>query len=360
MVTAYAVILAGGVSERFWPLASPARPKQLLALLGGKSFLKATLERIEPLVPRTRQLIVTSRAHAAAVREEVPDLPEENLLVEPIGRNTAPALGLASLHLERRDPDPVFIALPSDHAVPDEAPFRVALERAIRLAKRGETVVFGLAPDRPETGYGYLQQGPTIEAGLYQVRRFIEKPDRATAERLLKRGDYYWNSGIFVWRNDRFQRLFQRHLPDHWARLSRLREILGTEAYHSAVEAVYQGMTSISIDTGVLEQAEGTLMLLGEFRWEDVGTWAALARVLPADGSHNVVLGEHVGLETHNCVIYSSSRPIVTIGVEGLVIVETEAGVLVCPKERSQEVRQVARLARETSRSSCSAGEERA
>lgn len=357
MVIAYAVILAGGVSERFWPLASPARPKQFLKLLGGKSFLKATLERVEPLVPRTHQLIVTSRAHAAAVREEVPDLPEENLLVEPIGRNTAPALGLASLHLERRGPDPVFMALPSDHAIPDEAPFRAALERAIGLARRGKTVVFGLAPNRPETGYGYLQQGPAVEAGLYQVRRFIEKPDRATAERFLKSGDYYWNSGVFVWRNDRFQRLFQRHLPDHWSRLSRLREVLGTEAYPRALEEVYQGIASISIDMGVLEKAEGTLMLLGEFRWEDVGTWAALARVLPADDSHNVVLGEHVGLETHNCVVYSAGRPIVTIGLDGLVIVETEAGVLVCPKERSQEVRQVARLAMETPGASSSTGE---
>lgn len=347
MAAVYAVIMAGGVSERFWPLASPERPKQFLRLLGGKSFLRATIERIEPLIPLTHQFIFTGRVHAAAVREEVPDLPEENLIVEPVGRNTGPALGLASLHLERWDPDPVFIALPSDHAIPDEKPFRAALERAISLVGRGETIVFGLKPDRPETGYGYLQRGPEVEKGFYQVLRFFEKPDLETAEQFLKNGDYYWNSGIFVWRNDRFQRLFQRHLPGHWALLSRLREVLGTEAYQKTLEEVYQAIEGTSIDTGVLEKAHGTLMLLGDFRWDDVGTWAALARLLPADGSQNVVLGKHVGLETQNCVIYSSGRPIATIGLEGLVIVETEEGILICPKERSQEVRQVARLARE-------------
>ncbi len=346
MAMVYAVILAGGLSERFWPLSTPERPKPFLRLLGGKSFLRATVERIRPLIPFSCQLVVAGTGHAGLVREEVPELEEENLLLEPEGRNTAVALGLASLHVERKDPEAVVVALPADHAIPDEAPFLKALQRGIAAARAREgTVVFGIPPDRPETGYGYIQRGPALEEELYRVVRFWEKPDRPTAERFLRSGDYFWNSGIFVWQNRVLQWLLKRHLPAHWEALSRLREVLGTAAYPAVLQAVYAGLEGISIDAGVLEQAEGTVMITGGFHWDDVGTWAALARVLPPDASGNIVLGPHLGLETRDCVIYSTGRTIGTIGLEGLVIVETEQGILVAPKGKSQEVRRMARLA---------------
>ncbi|MBI3988104.1 MAG: mannose-1-phosphate guanylyltransferase [candidate division NC10 bacterium] len=350
MATVYAIILAGGLGERFWPLGTPERPKPFLRLLEGKSFLQATVERMRLLIPLSCQLVVTGRSHAGLVRGEVPDLPEENLLLEPEGRNTAVAIGLASLHLEQKDPEAALIALPADHAIPDEALFLKALERGIAAALAQEgTVVFGIPPDRPETGYGYIQRGQKIEEGLYQVHRFWEKPDLPTAEGFLRSGDYFWNSGIFVWRNRVLQRLLERHLPDHWQSLSRLREVWGTEVYNPLLQAIYARLEGVSIDSGVLEKAEGTVMVHGGFRWDDVGTWAALARVLPRDPSGNIVMGRHLGLETKDCVIYSSGRMIGTVGLEGLIIVETEQGILVATKEKSQEVRRMARLAKKAS-----------
>lgn len=346
MATVYAVILAGGLSERFWPLSTPERPKPFLRLLDGKSFLRATVERIRPLIPLSCQLVVTGPSHAGLVREEVPELPEENLLLEPEGRNTAVALGLASLHVERNDPEAVLVALPADHAIPDETPFLKALERGVAAALAHEgTVVFGIPPDRPETGYGYIQRGQKIEDGLYQVVRFREKPDLPTAGGFLRSGDYFWNSGIFVWRNQVLQRLLERHLPAHWKPLSRVREVMGTEAYFSVLQEIYSRLEGISIDSGVLEKVEGTVMVPGGFRWDDVGTWSALERVLPRDPSGNIVMGRHLGIETKDCVIYSSGRTIGTIGLEGLVIVETDQGILVSSKGKCQEVRMMARLA---------------
>lgn len=340
-VESYAVIMAGGSGERFWPLSTPDRPKQFLQLLGGKSLLRQTVERIESVIPFDRQIVVTGVRHAQLVQEEIPDLPPENLLCEPIGRNTAACIGLASLLIERRDPNAVMVALPADHHIGEAQPFLASLERAVQLAREQDgAVVIGVKPNRPETGYGYIQIGPAIGSDTYAALHFKEKPDEETARGYLEAGDYFWNTGIFVWQNRTIQRLIQTHLPHHWEQLTRIRSAFATPEYQAVLTEVYPTIEKISVDYGVLEKEKKIVMLYGRFDWDDLGTWTALDRILVRDVQDNVVIGRHVGLDTSDCIICGQEgRVVATIGLRDLIIVETEHGLLICPKARSQDIR---------------------
>lgn len=340
-VDTYAVIMAGGPGERFWPLSTPERPKQFLRFLGGKSLLRQTVERIASFIPFPRQVVVTGVRHARLVQQEIPELPSENLLCEPIGRNTAACIGLASLLIERRDPGAVMVVLPADHHIGDTRSFLASLTKAVELAgEQDAAVVIGVRPSRPETGYGYIQIGSAIGRGAFHVRHFKEKPGAETARRYLAAGNYFWNTGIFVWRNRTIQRLIQTHLPDHWEKLGRLRAALATPAYEALLTEVYPTIEKISIDYGVMEKEKKILMLSAHFDWDDLGSWTALDRILTRDGDGNVVIGRHVGIGTSDCIICSQGEKIVaTIGLRDLIIVETPHGLLVCPKARSQDLR---------------------
>jgi len=337
----YAVIMAGGLGERFWPLSTPDSPKQFLRLLGGKTLLRRTVERLEPLIPIDRQIVVAGEAHLARIHEELPELPAANLVCEPVGRNTAACIGLASLFLERRDPDAIAVVLPADHHIEETAAFRASLERAVTLAqeKRG-TVVIGVKPDRPDTGYGYMQIGSEMLQDIYPVLRFREKPDAETARHFVAAGDYFWNTGIFIWQNRTLQQLLKTHLPAHWSGLEQIRSALGTPAYGDVLATVYSTLEKVSVDYGVLEAAEDIWMVYGRFGWDDLGSWTALGRILAADESKNVVIGRHVGLDTSHCIIYGQEGKVVgTIGLRDLIIAETEHGLLICPKSRVQDIR---------------------
>ncbi len=342
----YAIIMAGGSGERFWPLSTPDRPKQFLRLVGAKSLLQSTVERIEALIPIDRQLVVAGELHTARIREELPELPPMNLICEPVGRNTAACIGLGSLFLERRDPDAIAVVLPADHHVEEISAFRASLERAVTLAqeKKG-TVVIGIKPDRPETGYGYMHVGSKMLQDIYPVLRFREKPDAETARRFVAAGDYFWNTGIFIWENWTLQQLLKTHLPAHWSGLEQIRSALGTPAYHEVLARVYPTMEKVSVDHGVLEKAENMYMVHGRFGWDDLGSWTALERVLAADEAKNVVIGRHVGLDTSDCIIYGQEGKVVgTIGLRDLIIAETEHGLLICPKSRLQDIRNLLTL----------------
>lgn len=339
----YAVIMAGGSGERFWPLSTPDCPKQFLRLLDEKSLLRGTRERIEPLIPIERQIVVAGEQHAARIREELPDLPAENLICEPVARNTAACIGLASLFLERRDSEAVAVVLPADHHIVETSPFLACIEKAVQLARgRNVTVVVGIRPDRAETGYGYMRSGTEIEQDVHTVLRFHEKPDEATAQRYMAAGDYFWNTGIFVWQNRTVQQLINEFLPIHWSKLEQIRSSLGTSDYGKVLAEIYPSMQKISVDYGVLEKMENIHMVCGRFGWDDLGSWTALGRILAKDEEDNVVVGRHVGLDTSDCIIYGQGgKVIATIGLRNLIIAETDQGLLICPKNRSQDIRNI-------------------
>jgi mannose-1-phosphate guanylyltransferase len=346
----HAVIMAGGSGTRFWPASRAAHPKQLLSLGGGGSLLQETVRRLDTLIPDEQVWIVTSGAHSESLRSQVPQLPPANLLVEPCGRNTAPCVGLAALHIRRREPEAILVCMPADHIIQDTRAWQrligVALETA---AERGRTVTFGIPPTRPETGFGYVkfdaEQDP---AGRHRVQRFTEKPDRERAEAFLAEGNWYWNSGIVAWRADTFLDLCRRHLPELMDVLDELDASLGTPAYPETLERLYPRMPSVSFDLGILEKAEGLVGLPAAMGWSDVGSWSALPEVLAADASGNVSLGEFLALDAQGCIAYAPGKLVAAVGVADLVVVDTPDAILICPKDRAQDVKHVVeRLIRE-------------
>lgn len=341
----YAVVLAGGRGERFWPVSTDAQPKAFLCLVGSESLLQATVRRMRLLLPWTQIIVAVSRTHAELVREQLPELPAANLLLEPQGRDTAAAIGLASLHIEQLDPDAMMIVLPADHYVPSGEALMAVLRRALELcASHPDWVVtVGIHPTRPETGYGYLEVGEplTQSPDAFHVNRFLEKPDRQTAEHLATDGRHYWNSGIFLWRNSAFQSLLAQHMPDVWAGLCRIREACGAQ---EVLAREYNAFHKLSVDYGVLERMErGVAMVRGDFVWDDLGSWDALARVQPVDDGGNVIVGEAQLFDTNRSVIVSAGPRVAVVGLSEIIVVATKDGVLVCPKGRAQEVRRLVR-----------------
>jgi mannose-1-phosphate guanylyltransferase len=340
---AFVVVLAGGRGERFWPLSTEAQPKAFLCLIGPESLLQATVRRVRLIVPWAQILVVAGRAHADLVRAQLPELPEGNLLLEPFGRDTAAAVGLASLYLERRDPEAVMAVLPADHHIPNGEAFAAGLRRAFDLIELRPTwvVTVGIPPTRPEIGYGYLDAGEALSdaPGAFCVRRFVEKPDLDTVWKLLQEGHYYWNSGMFVWRGTTIQGLLARHMPGEWAGFRRIREAWGVE---DVLVREFSAFRKLSVDYGVLEQMDsGVVMIPAEFAWDDLGSWDALARVLPSEENGNVIIGEVRSLDTSGSVIISTDRRVATLGVSDMIVVASQHGVLVCRKGRSQEVRRL-------------------
>jgi len=340
---AFAVVLAGGRGERFWPLSTGAQPKAFLRLVGHESLLQATVRRVRLIVPWAQILVVAGRAHADLVRAQLPELPEGNLLLEPFGRDTAAAVGFASLYLERRDPEAVMAVLPADHHIPNGEAFAAGLRRAFDLIELHPTWVatIGIPPTRPEIGYGYLEAGEALSdaPGAFTVRRFVEKPDLDTVWKLLQEGRYYWNSGMFVWRSRTIQDLLARHMPEEWAGFCRIREAWGME---DVLVREFSAFRGLSVDYGVLEQMDsGVVMIPAEFAWDDLGSWDALARVLPAEENGNVIIGEVRSLDTSGSVIISTDQRVATLGVSDMIVVASQHGVLVCSKGRSQEVKRL-------------------
>ena len=342
----YAVIMAGGRGERFWPLSTGEIPKPFLPLLGKKSLIQMTVERITPLIPLSRVLVVLGKKHLKVAQEQLPGLPPQNFLVEPEGKDTAPCIGFASLHVEKLGPDAIMAVIPSDHHIPDQDTYLRSLSAALNLlAARDEIITLGIKPNRPETGYGYIRAGEQVDMlnniSFLKVEGFVEKPDLERAKRYAASKDYYWNIGIFVWRNRTIQNLLKKHLPEVWQGLSRIRERLGDK---KVITEEFRKFPRISIDYGVLEKAKNILVIPAEFRWDDVGTWAALERVHRLDENGNAIIGMHRGIDTRNCVIHVQDHLVATIGVSNLVIVQANGKLLICSKEKSQDVKEIVKL----------------
>jgi mannose-1-phosphate guanylyltransferase len=283
----------------------------------------------------------------------VASIPPDHFLAEPLAKNTAAAIGLAAIALNRKDPEAVMVVMPADHVILKNSVFARAVREGSRLAKEGWFVTLGIKAAHPETGYGYIRRGRPLSGRsnrgpvVYQVSRFTEKPDRATAKRYVSDGRYYWNSGIFLWRAATILSAIARHLPEHWSCLEAIRGALGTPEEGRVLEVIFPRMRRVSVDVGILERSTGVYMIPATFLWDDVGAWSALGRVLTPDENGNTVIGRHVGRDSHGCIVYGTTRPIGTIGLNDLVVVETPEGVLVCPKERAQEVKDLVRSMRE-------------
>ena len=360
----FPVVMAGGSGTRFWPLSRKARPKQFLALVGETPLLAATVARLPPLAKLDRTFVACGPAHAAAVRRILPDLPKDNLLVEPCARNTAPCVGLAALHVSRLDRKGVMAMLPADHHVARPAAFREALKAAAEVAQGGAIATIGVKPSRPETGYGYLKvgerlDGPAAGAGkgarakpkpapakgdgglaARRVARFVEKPDRATAERYLQDGGYLWNSGIFVFRADVILDEIRRTLPDLREQLERIDRAIGTPRAARALAEAFPRCPSISIDYGVMEKSDRIAVVPADFGWSDVGSFEALRDVRARDARGNVAEGEAMIFDgKDNVVLGLPGRPLAVIGVDDLIVVDAGDAVLVCRRDRAQDVR---------------------
>ena len=346
----YAVILAGGSGTRFWPLSRELYPKQLLKVLSNQTLIQQTVRRVRPVVPVGRTLVVTGASHADSIRiqlDERDGVLKENMLSEPVARNTAAAIGWAAVAVHRMDPDGVMLVMPADHVIPDQTKFLRAAALAARVAQDGKLVTFGIKPIRPETGYGYIKAGsrrPLLRRGglkALPVACFVEKPDLKTAKRYLKTGGFYWNSGIFVWRADTILDEIETALPEMGRGLKRLRKALGTPDENQALERFYKGAESISIDHGVLQRSRRAAVIRAPFRWSDVGNWSSLNEVAKTDQAGNVLIGRIVDRGSRDSILYGEHRLVATIGLKDMVVVDTADATLVCPKDRAQEVKQI-------------------
>lgn len=348
----YAVILAGGSGTRFWPLSRHLYPKQLLRIIGDETLIQQTMRRVLRCVPPEQVLISTTPAQADSIRYQLgewKDAIQGNFVIEPEGRNTAPAIALVAAELVRRDPQAIMLVLPADHVVQGDRRFQAAVVLGAQMASQGRLVTFGIPPTRPETGYGYIHPQRKIRLGSkggltgYAVARFVEKPDAKTAVRYLKSGQYYWNSGMFLWRASTILEEIARHQPDLGAALKPIGQALQS-GLSERLARVYRKLAPVSIDHGVMERSDRAAVIPVDFLWSDVGNWSSLEEVAAQDKAGNVVSGNVVDLGSRESILYADRRLIATIGLSGMVVVDTPDATLVCPKDRSQDVKTVVEI----------------
>ena len=339
-----ALIMAGGRGERFWPKSRVNMPKQFLSLTGdGKTMIQLTVERILPLVSIEDIYIATNRSYKKLVREQLPGLPEENILCEPVGRNTAPCIGLGAAHIAKKYDDAVMYVLPSDHLITHPQIFRRTLNEAAAVAEQGNNLVtIGITPTYPETGYGYIRFHPDKTLGAaYAVERFVEKPDLDTARQYVQAQQYLWNSGMFTWKVSSILGNIKRFMPETYEGLLRIRDAIGTEEQDAVLEREFHAFQSVSIDYGVMEKAENIYILSGSFGWDDVGSWLALDRMQPRNEFGNVISGNVVSIDTKNTIVQGNGKLIATVGIEDLVVIDTGDATLICDKNSTGDIKRI-------------------
>ncbi|HXG38956.1 MAG TPA: mannose-1-phosphate guanylyltransferase [Bacteroidota bacterium] len=352
MTDVYPVIMAGGVGTRFWPRSRERSPKQFLEIIGKGTLIQNTVKRLSGFLHVQNCFVVTGRSQKALATKqlEAVHIPEERILVEPIGRNTAPCIGLAALHIRRLNPKAVMVVLPADHLISNLGEYQRVLSLAIEVARGSESLItIGIQPTYPETGYGYIQMyvdngthNPFRNRGVYRVKTFAEKPNLQVAQKFIESGDFLWNSGQFVWRVDVILNKIQQLLPELYAELMKVDQTIDTPQYFSTLEKSYGVIRGISIDYGVMEKADNVYTIPANFGWSDIGSWDEVYRVSGKDEQGNSITGHVVQVDTRNNYIFSQHRLIAAIGVEDLIIVDAGDALLVCKRGRSQEVKDVA------------------
>src|SRR6185295_13114359 len=349
----YPVIMAGGSGTRFWPLSRQLFPKQLLRIMGDETLIQQTMRRVVCASTPKRVIISTNPAQAESIRvqlSEWKDALTDNFVLEPEGRNTAPAIALVALELVRRDPDAIMVVVPADHIVKGQRDYDAAVSLASNLAGEGLLVTFGIRPIRPETGYGYIK--PDRKKVLakqgklkgHPVARFVEKPNEAKAAQYLKAGDYYWNSGMFVWRAATILDEIRRHQPMLYRGIEKIGHLMQQNTSRSVIDEEYRQLPSVSIDTGVMEKSTKSAVVPVTFRWSDVGSWGSLDEVVSKDKAGNVAVGRVVDLDSRRSIVYGDRRVVATIGLRDMVVVDTPDATLVCPKSRAQDVKSIVEI----------------
>ena len=349
MPNVYAVIMAGGVGTRFWPRSREKTPKQLLEIVGKGTMIQNTVARLRDLIDARKIIIVSNKTQKPAIAKQLPDIPAQNILVEPIGRNTAPCIGLAAMYIRRFDPEAVMVVLPADHLIQDEREFRTVLHAGIEAAYETKSLItVGIHPTRPETGYGYIQVvdksdsiSRHVERQVYQVKTFAEKPTVEIAKQFLESGDYLWNSGMFIWRVDTIIGEIERLLPEMNIELKKIDEAYGTPKFEQIFDTAHRTIRGISIDYGVMEKTKNVFLIKGNFGWSDVGSWDEVMRLASKDENGNSSTGKVFFHNTKNSFIQAGDRFVAAVDVDDIVVIVTDDSVLVCKKGQSQDVKEV-------------------
>lgn len=343
-----ALIMAGGQGERFWPLSTEEKPKQFLNLLGPKSMLQITVERMEKLIPLEKIFIVTGERYVKLIKEQIPNLPEQNIIIEPVGRNTAPCVALAALVINKYYKDSTIVVVPSDHLVVDEEKYIKVIKGADEFISRNEEsiVTIGIEPDRAETGYGYMKfnvndkQGLSDKLNIYKVAKFVEKPNAEKAEEYIKDGSYIWNSGIFIWKSKHILKLTKKYLKNTFEVLSEL-SITSNENFNKVLNEKYKFADNISIDYGIMENVENIYVIPASFGWDDIGTWKAVERYRQKDINNNVCVGDIKNIESSNNIIMGNSKPIVVVGLNDIFVAETDKVIFVGSKQYIDNIKEI-------------------
>lgn len=341
--------MAGGVGSRFWPRSREKSPKQLLKIVEGETMIQSTVSRIESLIPPEQIFVVTNKLQKNGVVKQLPNIPQENIIVEPLGRNTAPCIGLAALFAKRIDPTGVMVVLPADHIIHNVKEFHHVLKNGIEVAANSSALItIGISPTRPETGYGYIQfddenssANPFYKKNAFRVKTFAEKPTIEIANEFLRSGDFLWNSGMFIWRVDSILNEIQKSLPELYEQLLNIEESIGTSLFEKTLEEKYKIIRSISIDYGVMEKAKDVFVLAGKFGWNDVGSWEEVYQISPKNDDGNAITGNVISINSKNSYIYSQNKLIAAVGVENLIVIETNDSILICSRDKAQDVKEV-------------------
>lgn len=342
----YGIILAGGGGTRLWPLSRQHRPKPLLRLLGDRSMLQDTVARLAPLITPERLFIAVNAVHVPEVARQIPEVPADQIVVEPVARETGPALGLAAVWLAHHDPDATLASFQADHVILQPEVLRDAVALAALAAQDGSIVTIGITPTFPAIGYGYIELAGTVrEEGDLCVReavRFVEKPRLETAEEYLATGNFVWNAGLFICTVRTLLDAFAAHLPEVHAGLMQIKEAIGTDHYVETLEAIFPMLQKVSIDVGIMEKFHPLVTVPCDPGWNDVGDWDTLASLMEGDDDGNVAIGAtHLAIETKRTLVHGQDRLVATVGVEDLIIVDTPDAVLVMPRSRAQDVKKL-------------------
>ena len=348
-----ALIMAGGKGERFWPKSRQSLPKQFLSLTNdGKTMIQLTVERILPLVNLEDIYIATNTNYKHLVLEQLPGIPAENVLCEPVGRNTAPCIGLGAVHIQRKYEDAIMIVLPSDHLIKYNDIFTETLANACDVAEiNANLVTIGITPNYPETGYGYIKADKNKQLKkTYSVERFVEKPDFNLAKTYVESGDYYWNSGMFIWKLSSILENMKNFMSDTYNGLLKIQAAIKTPEEENVLKNIFPEFVSDSIDYGIMEKASGIYLIPGNFGWDDVGSWLAVERVKGTDDAQNTLTGNVIALNTSHCTIEGKKRLIAALGLKDLIIVDTDDALLIADKNSAGDIKKILAVLCDTDR----------
>ncbi len=342
----FSVIMAGGSGTRFWPHSREDKSKQFLSILDKRSLIQNTVQRFQKFVPKEAIYIVTKATQEEELKRQALEVPDGNIIYEPVGRNTAPCIGLAAVTIQKRHGDGVLIVSPADHLIQKETVFRRTILAAVNLAeKENGLVTIGITPDKPSTGYGYIQIDAKVSTdahmSAYKIKTFAEKPNLATAERFLKSGDFLWNSGIFVFRTSAFLQNVQTLLPDLYDGLMEIKKAIDSPNEKTVLDRVYHQIRGISMDYGIMEKATNVFVVRGTFLWNDLGGWEQVYKLSSKDKNGNAISGDVVTIDTKNAYISSSRGVIAVLGLEDIIVVEKGGAILICKRDHAEDVKQV-------------------